>query len=74
MTKKVFVFSALLSLAWSGFLALWFNMNIFEVYLLSLDFDTSDAGQWVFFIIQFAPFAVLLIIVAQRIWQWFSLH
>lgn len=59
---------------WSGLIALWFNVNIFIVYLDSLRFDTSDAAQWVAFIVLFAPFAVLLIMVVQRIRLWFSVH
>ena len=74
MVKAVLVLSIVLSLAWSGFLALWFKQNIFSVYLDSLNFDTFDASHWAFFTIQFAPFAVLLFILGLRIRQWFSVH
>ena len=74
MIKSALAISVFLSLTWSGFVAFFFNTNIVDVYIQSLRFDTSDAVQWTLFIIQFAPFAVLLIIAAQRIRQWASAH
>lgn len=74
MAKSVLAISVFLSLAWTGVVALFFGLSIIDVYLLSFRFDKSDFSQWVIFIIQFAPIAVLMIIAAQRIMGWFSSH